>query len=186
MFGPETLATLLAGLLVLALRVVDMSLDTLRVSFLVRGSRGLASWIGFLEALVFICGVSIVLQGPLAIPQVLGYAGGFALGNYFGMRLASLLPGFVMLHVISRERGEDIARDLRSRGYGATVFMGQGLNGPVAMLYCIVRHHQHAAACAIVKEHDPQALVVSEPVQMARGGFMGFPVFPTATIGTRS
>ena len=54
---------LLAGLFVFAMRVIDMSLDTLRLLFVMRGRKFLAGGIGVIQATVFILAVSAVLKG---------------------------------------------------------------------------------------------------------------------------
>ena len=68
---------LVAGLFVFAMRVIDMSLDTLRLLFVMRGRKLLAGSIGVIQATVFILAVSAVLKGPLDPLTVAGYALGF-------------------------------------------------------------------------------------------------------------
>ena len=67
---------ILAGLFVFVMRVTDMSLDTLRLLFVMRGRKLLASLIGAIQATVFILAVSAVLSGPLNVWTVLGYTPG--------------------------------------------------------------------------------------------------------------
>ncbi|MCX7671965.1 MAG: DUF5698 domain-containing protein, partial [Anaerolineae bacterium] len=67
------------------MRVVDMSLDTVRLIMTVRGRRLLAGGIGVIQALVFILAVSAVLKGPLTVWNVAGYALGFGTGVMLGM-----------------------------------------------------------------------------------------------------
>ena len=77
--------SILAGLFVFAMRVADMSLDTLRLLFMMRGRKALAGLIGAAQAAVFILAVSQVLKGELNFWTVLGYAAGFGAGVVLGM-----------------------------------------------------------------------------------------------------
>ncbi len=91
---------LLAGLFVFAMRVIDMSLDTLRLLFVMRGRKFLAGGIGVVQATVFILAVSAVLSGPLDPFTVAGYSLGFGAGVVIGMLAEQRLAlGHAMLRV---------------------------------------------------------------------------------------
>lgn len=73
--------------LILVLRVLDVSIGTLRVLYTVRGRLATAAILGLVEAGVFIFAISRVFKhvdGPLAMA---GYACGFATGTALGIRL---------------------------------------------------------------------------------------------------
>jgi uncharacterized protein YebE (UPF0316 family) len=55
----------LARLFIFLMRLTDMSLDTLRLLFVMRGRKLLSGIIGAIQATVFILAVSAVLSGPL-------------------------------------------------------------------------------------------------------------------------
>ena len=76
---------ILAGLFVFLMRLTDMSLDTLRLLFMMRGRKIVAGVIGAIQAAVFILAVSQVLTGPLNAWTVAGYAAGFGAGVIVGM-----------------------------------------------------------------------------------------------------
>ena len=111
----------LAALVIFCLRITDMSLDTLRVLFVVRGRRAIAWGLGFFQSAVYILAITKVLSdiaNPLA---VLGYAAGFATGNVVGMMVEERLAiGHVQLQIVSRRRGVALAKALRLGGYGVT------------------------------------------------------------------
>src|SRR5574341_8423 len=136
---------LVAGLFVFAMRVTDMSLDTLRLLFMMRGRKALAGLIGATQAAVFILAVSAVLRGPLNAWTVLGYAGGFGAGVVLGMVAEERLAiGFGMFRIYSPARGAAIAKALRAAGHAATEFMAQGKDGTVAVINCAVARKEVA------------------------------------------
>ena len=76
-----TLDMLLGALLIFALRIVDVSLGTLRIGMLVRGKRRLAGVLSFFESLIWLVAAAQVL-GKLESPiQFVAYAGGYATGD---------------------------------------------------------------------------------------------------------
>ncbi len=94
-----------AGLIFL-LRVGDMSLDTMRVLFVMRGRKAVAWILGFFQASIFVIAISSVLShldNPL---NILGYAAGFATGNVVGMWIEGRLAvGHVQLSIVSSHLG---------------------------------------------------------------------------------
>ena len=102
------MSALAGALLIFFMRVIDMSLDTVRLIMTVRGRKLLAGGIGVAQALVFILAVSAVLKGPLTVGNVLGYSLGFGagvmLGIFFEERLAI---GHSMFRIYSPVRPRD-------------------------------------------------------------------------------
>ena len=168
------MSPLLAGLFVFLMRVIDMSLDTLRLLFMMRGRKLLAGAIGALQAAVFILAVSAVLRGPLNFWTVLGYAGGFGAGVVLGMVAEERLAiGFSMVRVYSpAERGAAIAHALRESGHAATEFTAQGKDGVVSVVNCAVARKDVNAVRDIIFTTDAHAFVTVDEVRpMQRGHF---------------
>ncbi len=163
---------LLGALLVFCMRVVDMSLDTVRMIMTVRGRRLLAGSIGVVQALVFIIAVSTVLKGPLTVGNVLGYAFGFGtgvvLGIFFEERLAI---GHNMFRIYSPERGHEIAEALRQAGHAATEFAAIGRDGVVAVVNCAVSRRNAAEVRAVIERVDPGSFVTVDEVRPLQRGY---------------
>ena len=84
-------AAWLGALGIFALRVSDMSCDTLRMLFVMRGRKGNAWGLGFVQSVIYVIAITAVLQhldNPL---NVIGYAAGFATGNVVGMLIEERL-----------------------------------------------------------------------------------------------
>src|SRR5512133_3888380 len=122
----------LFALLIFALRVGDMTLDTIRVLFVVRGKKLIVWILGFFQSLNFVVAISSVLSELDNILNVIGYATGFATGNLVGMLIENRLAiGHVLVTIISSNRGTSIAERLRAGGYAVTEIAGRGKNGTV-------------------------------------------------------
>jgi len=84
----QWLPVIFGYLFIFSARVIDMSLDVIRILMLMRDRRVLAAVIGFFEITVFVLALNEVLKGGLNDPgKVIAYAGGFATGNYIGSLL---------------------------------------------------------------------------------------------------
>ncbi len=160
------------GLGIFALRVVDMSMDTIRVLFVVRGRKLLAWILGFCQSLIFIVAISSVLTGDMNVAAILGYAAGFATGNVVGMLIEERLAiGHIQVTVISSTRGAVIAEGLRAHGFAVTEIPARGKDGTVTLLHCSVMRKEVDDLDTIVLEADPSAFVTAEDVRPIRRGY---------------
>ena len=167
-----TFQSLLGALLIFFLRVGDMSLDTVRVLFVVRGRKKLAWVLGFFQALIFVIAISSVLShldNPL---NVIGYAGGFATGNVVGMLIEERLAiGHLQVSIVSSMRGAAVAGALRDNGFAVTEIPARGKNGMVTMLSSSVLRKDLDQIETVVLEADPDAFITVEDVRPLRHGY---------------
>ncbi len=162
----------LAALLIFVLRITDMSLDTLRVLFVVRGRKPIAWALGFFQSAVYVIAITKVLSNLGNPLTVLGYAAGFATGNVLGMFVEERLAiGHVQIQIVSRRRGAALAKALRLGGFGVTEIPARGRDGTVKLLTASVLRKDLAHAKQIVHETDADAFMTSEDVRPVRRGF---------------
>jgi uncharacterized protein YebE (UPF0316 family) len=167
-----TLDAILIALVIFALRVCDMSADTIRVLFVVRGKKALAWGLGFFQSLVFIIAISSVLTDARNLLNILAYATGFATGNVVGMYIEERLAvGHIAVSIISSTRGSAIAEALRAEGFAVTEISARGKDGTVNLIHCSVLRKQIDQVDTIVLETDPEAFVTAEDVRPVRRGF---------------
>jgi uncharacterized protein YebE (UPF0316 family) len=98
-------------LLIFLLRVVDVSLATLRLISAVRGRKLLAASVGFVEILIWIVVVGTMVRNLNSPTLVLAYAGGFAAGTWVGMTIEEKLAlGLAEVQVVERWDPEAFVR----------------------------------------------------------------------------
>lgn len=153
-----------AAVVIFFLRIVDVSLTTIRTISLVHGRIVLAVTLGFFEVLIWISVVSQVLVAVRENPIVLvAYAAGFAVGNGVGILLERKIAiGTVVVRMISQQEVSKVAQAIRALGQGVTCFHGEGMSGPVDLLYitCPRRAAQQIVETALAV--DPQIFYVTE------------------------
>lgn len=159
------------ALLIFALRIVDVSCDTMRVLFAIRGKRGIAGALGFLQALIWIFAVGNAVKHLDSWLHILGYAGGYATGTMVGITIEHAVAyGLAVVRVISRHGGVEMAEALRERGYGVTEFGGFGREGSVEIINSVVHRSHLDDVMRIVDQYDPEAFVTAEEPRILRGG----------------
>lgn len=172
--SPDTLqifATPLGALLIFCLRIVDVSCDTMRVLFAVRGKRVVAGVLGFFQAMIWIFAIGTAIRYIDSPLHVVAYAGGFAAGTMLGVTIENTVAyGLAALRIVSRHGGVEVAEALRDRGYGVTEFSGFGREGKVEIVHCIVRRAHLDEVVEIVERWDPEAFVTVEEPRLLRGG----------------
>jgi uncharacterized protein YebE (UPF0316 family) len=161
--------------LIFLARVCDVTLGTLRIIFVSRGRRNLAPLLGFFEVLIWIVVIGQLVQHLHSVTAYLGYAGGFAAGNFVGMWLEDRLAlGTYVLRVIISDDGETLAQRIHEAGFGVTCINGHGSAGPVKLVYTIVKRRNVNQVLSIVHETAPNAFVTIEEVRSTEKGI--FPV----------
>jgi len=175
--------TLALGALIFVARVGDVSLGTLRTLAIVQGRTWVSFFLGLVEVSMWLVVIAAVLDKIAARP-ILGlfYAFGFATGNIAGIMLERKIAfGDVALRVICPECADTLPTLIRAEGFGVTVFPGQGLHGPVTMIYIVCRRRDLARILRIVERTAPDAFYTTEmmggvlklnrPVASAAGGW---------------
>lgn len=174
------------ALLIFCLRIVDVSLDTMRVIFAIRGKRLVAAALGFFMALIWIFAVGNAVKHIDSVWHILGWAGGYATGTFVGVTIEKLVAyGVAMVRVISRHGGVEIAEALRDKGYGATEFSGQGREGRVELVTAVVQRSHLDEVLGIVEHWDPDAFVTIEEPKTLRGGLVASREWPVAAVVDR-
>ncbi len=152
-------------------RICDVSVGTVRVMFVIQGKRWASALLGVLEVTIWVIAVREALAyipNPFAI---IAYAGGFAAGTLVGMTIEDKLAiGYRAVRIINPEAALDVARVLRELGYRATKLPGYGRDGPVEVVFCVIKRRALRDLLARVREIAPQSFVTIERVDRPTGG----------------
>ena len=174
MLDTLALPAALLPFVIFGLRVADMTLDTLRVLFVLRGRKALSWFLGFAQSAIWVVAISSVLRHVDNLWNVVGYAGGFATGTVVGMLIEERLAlGHGHVRVISPQRGSALAEAIRASGYAVTEIAGRGRDGTVAVLTCSVRRRDISRVTRQVHTLDPEAFITVEDVRPLHRGFWG-------------
>jgi uncharacterized protein YebE (UPF0316 family) len=173
----EIYAWVILPFIVFLARIADVTLGTLRIIFTSRGKRNIAPLLGFVEVFIWIVVVSQIVKNAHSLTAYFGYAAGFAVGTYVGMKIEEHLAlGTLVLRIILPQGGDEMAQSLREAGFGVTIVYGEGAAGPVKLLYTVIKRRDLEEVAGIIHASNPKAFFSVEEVRLAVSG-----VFPVET-----
>ncbi len=161
----ELLSTSGVLALIVGLRIIDVSAGVLRVMFIMRGRRGIAAAVGFVESLTWLVAAAAVFASLDTPAKAIAYAGGFALGTWVGTWLeAKVAVGKSVVRVFVPMDAPSPTEELREAGFGVTEVQGEGLRGPVSILFCVVTRRRAKDVMRIVAASYPDAFATVENI----------------------
>ena len=147
-------------------RVCDVSLGTIRIIFISKGIKYLAPLIGFFEILIWLLAIGQIMQNLTNVYYYLFYAGGFATGNLIGIMLDEKLSiGTVSIRIITRRNADNLIEALRKKHIRITLVDAKGTNGPVKILFSIVKRQNVQKVIRTVKKYNPNAFYSIEDIR---------------------
>ncbi len=175
--SPEIFTYVVLPLLIFLARICDVTIGTLRIIFLSKGNKFIVPILGFFEVLIWIFAISRIMQNLSNVFCYIGYAGGFATGNYIGMYIEERLAiGIAIVRIITKKPNEELTKKLNSCGFGVTVIDAQGSREEVNVIFTIVKRSDINSVVEIIKEVNPSAFYSIEDVKCVNQG-----VFPSNT-----
>ncbi|CCY44820.1 uPF0316 protein Amet_0954 [Clostridium sp. CAG:1193] len=154
-------------------RILDVSLGTVRTMFTVKGNRITASLVGFIEILVWFLVAKEALQTEeKSILIAISYSLGFATGTYIGGYLSSvLITGNITVQVFTDNL--KLEQILRKKGYAVSVIECKGYNENKGkhMLYININKKKEQELMKIVNINDEHAFVVVNETKYVENGY---------------
>jgi len=149
------------------MRLIDVSINTVRIVVMMRGQIRLAALLGFFESLAWITAASLVfanLGNPVrAVAFAAGFAMGVLVGGFVERRIAM---GTVFIRVVAPLDSRQVAPSLREEGFPVTVVNAHGRDGEVRLSFMVTPRKQLRRALAIIHGTNPEAFVTVEEVNL--------------------
>lgn len=159
-------------LIILVINIVYVSFSTIRMILTLKGRRYLAAIVSIFEVIVYILGLSIVLDNLDGIQNIIAYAVGFALGIICGSIIEERLAlGYITVNVISSNPTLQFTERLRKEGYGVTSWTSSGMNGDRLSMQILTTRKQELQLYELITEIDPRAFIVAYEPKHIQGGF---------------
>ncbi|WP_456276333.1 DUF2179 domain-containing protein [Bacillus sp. AK128] len=160
-------------LLIFLLQIILVPILSLRIIFVVKNMILPAAIFGFLEALIYVFGLSIVLSGEQSIAEMLVYATGFSAGIYLGGVIENKLAlGYTTLTVNLLNKNMELVSNLRDNGFGVTVFEGMGKESIRYQLQILTKRNVEDKLINIIEQYEPYAFMISYEPRRFKGGYL--------------
>lgn len=158
-------------LFILFARIIDVSLGTIRMILVIRGSKYPAAIIGFFEIMVYTVALGLVV-GSLNDPvKLVVFCGGFALGVLIGTWIEEKLSlGYRGIQAIIDRHKAHIVTNLRDEGFPVTSWAASGRDGEKLVLSIVVTRNTADRVAQHIMEKDKDAFILfMEPKQFSGG-----------------
>ena len=165
-------------LLIFCARILDVSLGTSRVMFIMAGNRRVATLLGFFESLVWLLAIGQIFQNVSNPMSYLAYAGGFATGTYVGMKIeARLAYGQVVLRIITRRDAKELIAHFKATSERYTAVEAHNQAGEeVHVLFLAIARKRLPQMLERIKAHNPNAFYTVETARQVSHPELPMPV----------
>ena len=168
-YDPVWLNWVIIPFLIFVSRVLDVSLNTLRIIFTSKGKRNIAPILGFFEVLIWLIAISQIMQNLNNWLCYFAWAFGFSMGNYLGLFIEEKLAiGNLMIQIIVPDQKNNIAEKLRESGFGATIFKAEGSRGDVIQIVSLFKRKDREVILNLINMNAPDAFYTISDVKNAR------------------
>lgn len=157
-------------------KLIEVALNTLRVTFIGKGQRKLGLLFGAGEVLLWVIVTSTVLNGISEDPiKIVVYCAAFVTGIYLGSKIEEKMAvGYTGIQIVSlKNDGADVSHALWEAGYGVTILEGHSVDGhPRELIFTQMLRKNVPDALKIVKDNDPDAVISVSTIDRSVGGYL--------------
>lgn len=154
-------------------RILDVSLGTVRTIMTVKNKNLIASVIGFVEITVWFLVVKEALNTDNnSIFIVFSYALGFSTGTYIGGLISNrYIKGYMSVQVIS-DKYDKLVSVLRENGFGVSTINIKGKDTDKVMLLIQINSSSLDKLKSIINKCDSKAFVIINETKYVQNGFI--------------
>jgi uncharacterized protein YebE (UPF0316 family) len=159
-------------LLILAARIIETSLETVRTIYIARGHANLSAYIGIAKTGIWLLSTGLVLTNLSDYWNLFAYLAGYGLGTLLGMEIEKLISlGHVIVRLITSDDPQPLIANLAGLGYGMTRIEGTGsFSNTVTIIFMIVPRPALGRLMDILSREYPSVLYTVEDVRNVREG----------------
>lgn len=166
---------ILGALAIFVVRVLSISLSTMRLLVMGRTHKLWVAIIAFFESLTFVLTFGQVSQDLDNIWNLSAYCLGFAAGTVIGIWIEErVIKGYSTVNIVSMGNSLPISQAIRAAGFGATRSSGEGTSGTVGLVRSVASRKDAARIVDIATGIDEKAFVTVEDTRRVSRGFLGY------------
>jgi uncharacterized protein YebE (UPF0316 family) len=160
----DSIPPLVLGLAIFALRIIDVSIGTVRTISVVQGRTRTAVFLGFFEVLIWVTVVAQVVVRIETAPWLAPfYAGGYAAGVGVGMVIERRLSqGRYLVRLITHSRSAELVAAVGAQGRVLGSFPGATPEGTATLIFVSAIGKRVPDVIEAVRQADPNAFYTVE------------------------
>jgi uncharacterized protein YebE (UPF0316 family) len=166
---PENLFSyLILPLLIFLARIMDVSINTIRIIYVLGGRRLTATLLGFFESFIWLMAIRQIFEHLDNWVCYIAYPGGFATGILVGMIIEEKIAyGKVIVRIITRKDVTELIAFLDKNQFRHTRVDAVGAEGPENLVFTVLPRENLEALLTRMKEIVPTAFYTVEKVNRA-------------------
>ena len=152
-------------LLIFVAKLLEVSISTVRVVLTSRGNKYTPGILAAVEITIWLIVTSTVLLGITEDPlRAVAYGVAFAAGVYLGVIIEDKLAlGLSQIEVIAEyDLAKEITKELRDKGYGATTFICEGMDGQKLSIELKVQRKDVASTLNMLRKHTDLFVTITD------------------------
>ncbi len=152
--------------MIFAARIVDVTIDTLRIVYITKGDKILAPVLGFFQILIWLIAITRIMKNIDNVACYFAYASGFAAGNYIGLILEEKFAmGIQMIRIVTQVDASQLIYKLHSNGLTTTSVEADSNQGKVHIIFLIVQRTRINSIITLIKLFNPKAFYSIEDIK---------------------
>ncbi len=158
----------LLPLLIFLARIMDVSINTIRIIYVLGGRKLIATTLGFFESFVWLMAIRQIFEHMDNWVCYVAYPAGFATGILVGMLIEEEIAyGKVIVRIITRKDVTSLTDNLKKREYRYTRVQTEGLDGPENLVFTVLPRENLEELLQWLKDNLPTAFYTVEKVNRA-------------------
>jgi uncharacterized protein YebE (UPF0316 family) len=155
-------------LLIFLARIMDVSINTIRIIYVLGGRRLTATLLGFFESFIWLMAIRQIFEHLDNWVCYVAYPGGFAMGILVGMMIEEQIAyGKVIVRIITRKDVDVLLAFLTKNNFRFTRVDTVGLDGPENLVFTVLPRENLEELLATMKSILPTAFYTVEKVNRA-------------------
>lgn len=161
----------LLPLLIFFARITDVSINTIRIIYVLGGRRVTATVLGFFESFIWLMAIRQIFEHMDNWLSYVAYPGGFAMGILVGMMIEERIAyGKVIVRIITRKDVTPLIAFLNQNQFRYTKVNAEGPDGHESLVFTVLQRERLEDLLAQMKAILPTAFYTVEKVNRAADG----------------
>ncbi|MEQ1584255.1 MAG: DUF5698 domain-containing protein [Cyclobacteriaceae bacterium] len=167
-FSPDLFSFLILPLLIFLARICDVSINTIRIIYMLGGRRLTATLLGFFEAFIWLLVIREIFKHLDNWLCYVAYPAGFACGIFVGMIIEERIAyGKVIVRIITRKDVTQLIQYLNTQHFRFTRVNAEGPDGHETLVFTVLERERLDDLLNKLKELIPTAFYTIEKVKAA-------------------
>src|SRR5688572_16917361 len=154
--------------LIFLARITDVSINTIRIIYVLGGRRWTATILGFFESFIWLMAIRQIFEHLDNWICYVAYLAGFASGIFVGMIIEERIAyGKVIVRIITRKEVKELINYFNAKEYRYTHVNAEGPDGHENLVFTVLERDNLDALLFKLKEILPTAFYTVEKVNRA-------------------